>query len=601
MKSIKLILSVLAFTAAGGICAESEVLDTEAKASPELVKINPAGLQLHRLMDAYWNDYIELRPMEANLNGDMRNLGKLQDVSEAGRQQSISLLDRYLKTLSSIPFASLDKDGKVNFRVFEWMLKHERRTLDFDWHYYTFTSYAGWHSSFASAMQQIRPNTASDYKAYVERLNAFPKYTDQHITLMRAAIQTGNTQPCESLVGYGEGISGYIKPVDESSFYTAFKNFPKQLSSSDQKSLSLAARRAIKNSINPSYQKYTKFYQEEYLPACRKQVGISSVPDGAELYDHFVKYYTTVDTNAEAVHALGLSEVARIRGEMKKIISGVNFKGSFKEFLNFLRTDEQFYPKTKQDYLAAAAFIAKKVDGKLPEYFSFLPRNPYGIEEIPMQIAPKVTPAYYQGGAADGTRSGKYYINTYNLKSRPLYELPALTLHEAVPGHHLQISIQNEMTTLPDLRRFYYFHPFGEGWALYSEFLGEEMGIYTTDYERFGRLTYEMWRALRLVVDTGMHAKGWSRERAINLMADNSALSLHNITTEVDRYITWPGQALAYKMGELKIRELRALAENELGEDFNLREFHSQILTNGAVPLTVMETMVKDWLGNKKR
>jgi len=601
MKAIKLILSALAVAAAGGACAANVALDSPVGKRHELVKTNSAGLKLHELMNAYWNDYIELRPIESNLNGDMRNLGALQDVSEIGHQQSINLLDSYQEKLSVIPFASLDKNGKVNFRVFEWMLKHERKTLDFDWHYYTFTSYAGWHSSFASAMQQLRPSTSSDYSAYVDRLNAFPKYADQNITLMRAGIETGNTQPCESLKGYGEGISGYIKPASDSSFFAVFKTFPKQISKADQKSLSLAAHKAIEESVNPSYRRYSEFYQKEYLPACRKQVGISSVPNGAALYDHFVKYYTTVDTNAETVHALGLSEVARIRGEMKKIIAAVNFKGSFKEFLHFLRTDEQFYPKTKQDYLAAAAFIAKKVDGKLPEYFSFLPRNPYGIEEIPMQIAPKVTPAYYQGGAADGTRSGKYYINTYNLKSRPLYELPALTLHEAVPGHHLQISIQNEMTTLPDLRRFYYFHPFGEGWALYAEYLGEEMGIYTTDYEKFGRLTYEMWRALRLVVDTGMHAKGWSRERAINLMADNSALSLHNITTEVDRYITWPGQALAYKMGELKIRELRTFAEVELGEDFNLREFHSQLLINGAVPLTVMETMVKDWVTIKKK
>lgn len=559
-----------------------------------------ANQELESLMDAYWDAYLDQHPLQANLNGDMRHSDKLQRVDKLGQQAAKGLLNDVIAKLEAIDASDLNAKSKVNYQLFDWMLRHERRTMDSNWHMYTFTTYAGWHDGFARSAPRVRMTTAADVKNYINRLKAFADFADQNMALMRKGILTKNTQPCETLVGYEEGIRGYIKPAKDSAFFKPLTQLPDTIDAKLQKQLADKAKQVISNTVIPKYQQYLDFYQQEYAPACRKVVGISSVKGGAELYDHFVKYYTTVNTDAQAVHDLGLSEVKRIRAEMKKITAEVKFKGNFKAFLDFLRNDPQFYPKTEKDYMAAAAAIAKNVDGKLPEFFSYLPRLPYGIEQVPAQIAPKVTPAYYQRGAADGTRAGKYFLNTYDLKSRALYELPALTLHEAVPGHHLQISIQNELQDLPEFRRFYYFHPFGEGWALYAEYLGEEMGMYNTPYERFGRLTYEMWRALRLVVDTGMHAKGWTRQQAIDYMANNSALSLHNITTEVDRYITWPGQALAYKMGELKIRELRQYAEEALGDSFDLREFHTQVLTNGAVPLSVLDDLLKQWVADNK-
>ncbi|GAA6153046.1 DUF885 domain-containing protein [Pseudoteredinibacter isoporae] len=560
-----------------------------------------ADQRLETLMAKYWDGYLNQNPLQANLNGDMRHSDKLGRVDDRGRADAQQLLDVSLQQLKTINVDQLSAQQKVNYQLFDWMLRHERRTMDFNWHYYTFTTYAGWHDGFARSAPRVRIKNEQDAKNYIQRLAAFEKFADDNMALMREGIRSANTQPCETLLGYEEGIRGYIKPVEESDFYGPLKNLPSTMDAQTQTKLQADAKTVIAKHVLPKYQAYLDFYLEDYLPACRKIVGISSVEDGAALYDHFVKYYTTVDTDAEAVHKIGLSEVKRIREEMKAIMAEVEFDGDFKAFLDFLRTDPQFYPKTEKGYMAAAAAIAKDMDGKLPEFFSYLPRNPYGIEKVPDQIAPKVTPAYYQRGAADGTRAGKYFLNTYDLKSRALYELPALTLHEAVPGHHLQISIQNELQDLPEFRRFYYFHPFGEGWALYAEYLGEEMGMYNTPYERFGRLTYEMWRALRLVVDTGMHAKGWTRQQAIDFMVNNSALSLHNITTEVDRYITWPGQALAYKMGELKIRELRQFAEKELAEAFDLREFHTKVLTNGAVPLSVLEQLIKEWVAEQKK
>ncbi|MCV6614430.1 MAG: DUF885 domain-containing protein [Cellvibrionaceae bacterium] len=552
------------------------------------------------LMEDYWQDQLALNPLSANLNGDMRRSDQLADVSEAGVAKQRAVLDKYLRAIASLNEEDLSAENKVNYQLFRWMLEHERKTLDFNWHYYTFTTYAGWHDGFARNAPRVALKNRKDYDNYLARLQKFPRYAEQNMALMQAGIESGNTQACDALEGYGAGIRGYIKAAKDSDFYKPFKQMPASIDAPSQVILRERAIDIIERDVIAQYRAYADFYEQKYLPACRKVVGLSSVPEGRQLYQHFVRYYTTVDISPEAVHQLGLSEVERIRAEMEKIVKQVEFKGSFKDFLQFLRSDPQFYPKTAQGYLNTAAYISKKADGKLPEYFSYLPRTPYGIEEIPAQIAPKVTPAYYQRGAGDGSRAGKYFINTYDLKSRALYELPALTLHEAVPGHHLQISIQAELKQLPEFRRYYYFHPFGEGWALYAEYLGEEMGMYNTPYERFGRLTYEMWRALRLVVDTGMHAKGWSRQQAIDLMAANSALSLHNIRTEVDRYITWPGQALAYKMGELKIRELRAYAEKALGDQFDLREFHTKVLVNGAVPLSVLERLIKAWVAEQK-
>ena len=352
----------------------------------------------------------------------------------------------------------------------------------------------------------------------------------------------------------------------------------------------------IKNKVLPAFQGFRDFMVEQYIPGARDSIGVSQTPNGNAFYQNRVEYYTTTKMTAEQVHEIGLKEVARIKSEMEKIIAQLEFEGSFAEFLTFLRTDPQFYPKTAEQLLKEASYIAKKMDAQLPKFFKFLPRTPYGVEPVPAHIAPKYTTGRYVG-PSKATDAGYYWVNTYALNRRPLYELEALTLHEAVPGHHLQISLSREMTDTPIYRSSYYISAFGEGWGLYSEWLGLEAGFYRDPYSNFGRLTYEMWRAARLVVDTGMHVMGWSRQQAMDFMKQNSALSEHNIQTEVDRYISWPGQALSYKIGELTIKRLRAKAERELGNKFDIREFHFEVLKNGSVPLSLLEQQIDDYIG----
>ena len=453
--------------------------------------------------------------------------------------------------------------------------------LDFETGYVNISTTGGWHTGFAQVIQATTYATEQDYRNLLKRLAAFDDYARQNIELMRRAMRTGYTLPCESLQGYEQTITGYIAATPkESVFAIPFDPMPASIPEATRHALRSEALRIVEDIINPAYQAFAEFYSGEYAPACRPQIGLSSLPAGRDAYAQALRYYTSLDTDADAVHALGLSEVRRIRSQMEDIIEEVEFDGTFAEFLGFLKTDPQFYAKDEQSYLHHAAWIAKSIDSRLPRYFAKLPRNPYGISVIPNQIAPKATTAFYRPGAADGSRSGQYFLNTYNLASRPLYELPALTLHESVPGHHLQLSFQAENEHLPDWRRFYYFQAYGEGWGLYSEFLGEEMGVYTTPYERFGRLIYEMWRAVRLVVDTGIHAFEWSRDDAIAYMLENTGLTETNVIAEVDRYITTPGQATAYKYGELKIKELRRRAENALGQAFDLREFHLHLVSS---------------------
>jgi uncharacterized protein (DUF885 family) len=341
----------------------------------------------------------------------------------------------------------------------------------------------------------------------------------------------------------------------------------------------------------PAYQKYYDFMVNRYQPLARDNIAATSLPNGKNYYQNRVEHYTTINITAEQVHQKGLAEVKRIRTEMDKIIAKLGFNGDFKAFIDFLRTDEQFYAKTSLELLKEASYIAKRMDAKLPSLFKTLPRTPYGVVKVPENIAPKYTTGRYSGPSRDD-QAGNYWVNTYRLDRRPLYALPALTLHEAVPGHHIQGSIAKEMKNVPLFRNRTYISAFGEGWGLYSEFLGIEAGIYETPYQDFGRLTYEMWRACRLVVDTGIHTKGWTRQQAIDYLANNTALSLHNVQTEIDRYISWPGQALSYKIGELTIKRLRKSAEDTLGEKFDLRDFHDQLLKNGSMPLNMLEKVI---------
>lgn len=565
-----------------------------------VTRASPADDALHTLMQAFWDAQVEASPLSASLFGETRYRDRIDDLSPEALAANQARLDEAIKQLAEIELSELNEKNREHYAAFEWMIAHERQNLEFDTRYFTINTMGGWHTSFPQVVLATPYRTQRDFLDLLSRLEGFEGYAHQNLDLLRVAVEKGYTQPCDVLQDFDNSIRGYItQSPEESVFARPFEAMPETISLERRQALRSSALRVIQETINPAYRAFADFFVADYLPACREEVGLSSLPGGREAYDHALRYYTSLDTDANMVHALGVREVARIRREMQEIINEVSFDGDIPQFLEFLRTDARFYANDEQSYLHRVAWIAKSIESQLPRFFSKLPRNPFGISVIPEQIAPLTTTAYYQPGAGDGTRAGQYFVNLYDLGSRPLYELPALTLHESVPGHHTQISFQGENTGLPDWRRYYYFHAFGEGWGLYSEFLGEEMGIYTTPYERFGRLIYEMWRAVRLVVDTGVHANGWSRARAIDYMLANTGLTRTNVMAEVDRYITYPGQATAYKHGELKILELRRGAEHTLGTRFDLRDFHVHLLTGGSLPLTVLETRMQRWIDER--
>jgi uncharacterized protein (DUF885 family) len=435
-------------------------------------------------------------------------------------------------------------------------------------------------------------------KDYLKLLDETPKKVDYNLNLLRAAIKEGMAQPRAVFNNYEDTYDKHIvSDITTSEFYKPFLNLPESFSIAFKDSIVTVAKVSVQKNAIDQYKKIKRFFEDEYFPNTRKGLGISTIPNGKEFYQNRINYFTTSNQyTAENINQIGLKEVARIKSEMQGIIDNLGFKGTFADFIEFLRTDEQFYPKTADELLMFARDISKRIDAELPKFFKTLPRNPYGVVPVPADLAPNYTAGRYSGSYSD-TTAGFYWVNTYNLPSRTLYTIPALTAHEAVPGHHLQISLNNELSeTIPTFRRELYLSAYGEGWGLYSEYLADEMNIYTTPYEKFGQLTYEMWRACRLVVDTGVHAKDWTRQQIIDYLSENTALSIHEVTTETDRYISWPGQALSYKIGELKIRELRSRAEQALGSKFNIRDFHEIILEQGTVTLAIMENRVDNYI-----
>ena len=558
---------------------------------------SPADEALEALMEEYWQAQVRAMPLAASLWGETRYRDRVDDLGPAALAAHLARLDDTIARLAEIDAGQLGDANREHYEAFEWMLTNERRNADFETRYLTITSLGGWHSNFANLILATPYASEQDYRDLLARLRGFGTYAQQNLDLLRLGIESGYTQPCESLAGYEQSIAAYVaEPPEASVFARPFDSMPDSIAAATRQELRASALQVIEEVVNPAYRAFAAFFAESYRPACRAAAGLSSLPGGRAAYDQALRYYTSLDTDAQAIHALGRREVGRIRREMEAVMAEVDFTGDFADFLAFLRTDPRFYASDEESYLHRVAWIGKTIEARLPRFFSQLPGNPYGISVVPEQIAPLTTTAYYQPGAADGTRAGQYFVNVYDLPSRPLYELPALGLHESVPGHHLQFSFQGENQSLPDWRRVYYFHAYGEGWGLYSEFLGEEMGIYTTPYERFGRLIYDMWRAARLVVDTGLHTLGWTREMAIDFMLANTGLTRTNVIAEVDRYITYPGQATAYKHGELKIRELRRRAENALGENFDLRDFHGQVLSGGSLPLKVLDRRIQRWI-----
>jgi uncharacterized protein (DUF885 family) len=502
----------------------------------------------------------------------------------------------FLERLQGIDRGTLMPEEQLNYEIIRRDLENQIAEHEFGTYLMPVTKSRGLHSSFPDLPNVVPLDTAQEYENYVARLLGFRAYAQAHIELMRSGIEQGYIPPRVALNGIEEALEAHIVQDPACSlFHKPLAHLPKGIDEADRERIVRAGCAAIAQSIVPGYEALLRFMREEYIPAARTEIGASSLPNGRAYYEYCVHKYTTLDLTPQEVHDIGLAEVQRTRDEMEAVIHAIGFQGDFHAFLGFLRTDERFYVDTPEELMKEVAHILKRMDGELPTLFSKLPRMPYGIRQIPDYVAPKTTSAYYFLPAGDGTKAGFYYVNTYDLKSRPLYEYEALSLHEAVPGHHLQLALQMELD-LPNFRRFGSVTAFIEGWALYAERLGLETGFYQDPYSDFGRLTYEMWRTCRLVVDTGMHYLGWTRQRAIDFIAENTALSRLNIENEVDRYIGWPGQALAYKIGELTIRELGSFAERKLGHKFDVREFHRVVLENGGIPLGVLEAHVKRWV-----
>ena len=564
----------------------------------------PASVQtsgskaLETLFVDEWAARLERDPLFASSMG-ITDYNELLPVDSPGNYERFLQEDRdFLARLEAIDRPLLSADEQLNYDLFDFVVR-SRATLDaYKPYLIPILSDGGFHIRVQRMYEAMPFDTVIEYDRYIARMHAIDEYFEQNIANMREGLRLGVTQPRAILDGIEASISGpIVDDPEDSVFFTPFRSIPSHFPASERDRLRSAGSTAIEDVIVPAYQQFLTFFNDEYKPGAREELGASALPGGEAYYVELVKYFTTLDdAEPEEIHNLGLREVARIRAEMDGIIREVEFDGSFAEFVEFLRTDPGFYATDARDFLKEAAYIAKKIDGQMPAFFRTLPRLSYGIMPVPDDIAPNYTTGRYWGAPIGGRRGGYYLVNTYALDTRPLYELAALTAHEAVPGHHHQNAIRQEIEGGPDFRRAFYPHAFGEGWGLYSEKLGIELGIYETPYDHFGRLSYEMWRACRLVIDTGIHIKGWTREQAQQYLAENTALSLHNVRTEVDRYIAWPGQALAYKMGELKFLELRARAEEELGPRFDIRDFHDVLLLGGGVTLSVLDGLVDRYI-----
>jgi uncharacterized protein (DUF885 family) len=539
---------------------------------------------LHNLFDEAWEFTMQEFPTFATAVGDHRFDDRLTSATIEDEARRAAYWRDVLARLETIDRSEMGDDDRINYVVFEREIRDRLASFEFEEYLIPITNDSGFHSGYPFLADLAPLRTTRDFENYIARLNAVPLAIDQHINLMRQGLITGHVQPQVILQDYETTIEPHVvDDVSESVFWRSFSNFPHSVPEAERERLRRAGAEAIEDGVVPAYRRFLEFLVDEYRPNARTSIGASELPNGRARYAWLVRHHTTLDLSPEEVHRVGLDEVG--------------FEGDFAAFLEFLRGDPQFFATSPEDYIREARDIAKRMDANLPSLFKTLPRQPYGVKPVPDHLAPKYTSGRYYGAPLESTRAGTYWVNTYALESRPLWALTSLTLHEAVPGHHLQGALAKELDELPDFRRYSYVNAYGEGWGLYSEWLGIEAGMYDTPYEHFGRLTYEMWRACRLVVDTGIHALGWSRQQAMEFMAANTALSRHEITTETDRYISWPGQALAYKMGEITIRRLRLEAERALGERFDVRDFHDVILLSGPVPLDVLEGQVRDWIG----
>jgi uncharacterized protein (DUF885 family) len=507
--------------------------------------------------------------------------------------------------LNSVNEKELNFDDQINLALLKYMVNDELISYEYKEYLNPILSDAGFHTGLPGIGSR-KYSTKQEIENYLTSLRGIPLFVDENLALMRKGLTLGISQPSVALKGYEATYNSQIVDnYEQSVFWQPFKEKPAAISEKDWTALQTEGKKLIEQSVIPSFQKISTFFEKEYHPKTRSTLGASHFPNGKKYYAEKVKHYTTTNMTPDEVYNIGLEEVERIKKEMQQVLEDVKFKGSIKDFINYLRNDPKFYPTTGEQLLKEASFIAKKIDGKLPLLFGKLPRQPYGVVPVPDYLAPTYTAGRYSGASIKSKNAGNYWVNLYNLPSRTLYTLEALTLHEAVPGHHLQIALTQELENLPEFRRNLYVNAYGEGWGLYGEYLGYELGLYKDPYSLFGRLTYEMWRACRLVIDVGIHDKDWTREQAVNFLADNTALSLHEVNTEINRYISWPGQALAYKIGELTIKNQRKKAELALGDRFDVRTFHDLVLSQGTVTMSILEKMVdkyiKDELNKKPK
>ncbi|MCS5614726.1 MAG: DUF885 domain-containing protein [Candidatus Marinimicrobia bacterium] len=561
------------------------------------IKQETESEKLHNLFNDVWGWGLKEFPTRATYLGDYRYNDRLTNMSLASIQRRYKKNKSILSKLENLNREKLDAGDKLNYDLFQKNIKRNIAAHPFKDYLMPVDQMGGLQINFPNLVDITPFRNRGDFDNYLARLSLFPEYVDQIIALMREGLKENITPPKIVLQKVPDQISvQYQFDVKNSPFYEPFEKNIVSLQDSIRAHYQELAVLNIKDHVFTSYRKLFDFFVEEYLPRTRENISAMSLPNGDKFYAFKVKYYTTTNKTPSEIHSIGLREVARIRSEMEKVIKDSGFTGSFKEFIAYLRTNPDFYYESAEELLDGYRAICKKADPELTKLFGTLPRLSYGVKPIPDFQAPASPTAYYYSGSLKAGRPGYFWANTYKLDTRPKYEMEALSLHEAVPGHHLQISISQELEDVPEFRKHGGFTAFSEGWGLYSEKLGEEMGFYKDPYSKFGQLTYEMWRACRLVVDTGMHAFGWSRERAIKFVADNTAKAENDIFVEIDRYIAWPGQALAYKIGELRIIELRSLAEEKLGENFDIREFHDTVLGSGAVPLDILEEHVKEYI-----
>ena len=584
-----------------GIAVISIVALAACTPSPATNPAKTAESQLQAVIDDHWDYSLRENPLMATQAGVSDYNHLLPRVTVVDRERRLTTEQEFLHGLQAIDAEALGADQRINHELLEWVLRDSIHAYELNLARIPFNTFYGFYMAVLSMTNGLPMATVDDYEDYIARLNDIPRYFSENIDNMRAGMRTGFTLPRIVMDGILPTIEAQVYDYPEaSSFHDPFADMGDGILEADQARLLLAGRKAVKDSAITAFADLAAFFKDEYLAAATATLGAEQLPDGKAYYAHqIVSYATVTDQSSTEIHNIGLAEVARIRAEMDALIAGLKFDGDFAAFTEFLRTDPQFYANSAEELLKEAAYTAKRIDYLMPGFFGKLPRLSYGVVPVPDEVAPNYTTAAYVGPPIGGTVGGAYWVNTYALDQRPLYELTALTLHEAVPGHHHQGALSQELENMPDFRRNLYISAFGEGWGLYSEKLGIEMGVYRSPYENFGRLSYEMWRACRLVIDTGIHSQGWSRAQAMDYLAGNTSLSRGNVRSEVDRYISWPGQALSYKLGELKIWELRHRAEEALGDKFDLREFHDVLLGNGALPLSMLENVIDRYIAKK--